>query len=102
MARRRTIRLQRLRGLEDASFLDAQLLATDSKGHVRWGATCARLAVEIDETANVVSLVLRDGLLRRGLAESNISGDGYRILLPAVTPARAIELMLGLVVRVRR
>lgn len=92
------VRVQHFRGLEDGTFLEARLLATDARGHVAFGASCDRLAVEIDREAGVVSLVMRDGLLRRGQAESTITAEGYRMLLPAVKPDRAIELMLGLVV----
>ena len=96
------VRLQELRGVKDGEFLDGYLLATDDKGHVQYGATCARLAVEVDRHANVVSLVLRDGILHRGLAESTITADGYRILLPKLRPERAAELMLGMVVEKQR
>ncbi|MCR9248224.1 MAG: hypothetical protein NXI31_24605 [bacterium] len=91
--------VRRFRGMEQGHFLGAELLATDARGHVQFGAACERLAVEVDERAGIVSLVLRDGQLRRGLAESTITAEGYRILLPKLRPERASEIMLGLVVR---
>lgn len=92
------VQVVRFRGIEGKDFLDASLLATDDKGGVLYGASCARLAVEVDRTAGIVSLWLRDGSLRRGVAESTISAEGYRMLLPDVTPDAAISRMLGQVV----
>ncbi|MFO1078752.1 MAG: hypothetical protein U1E73_13605 [Planctomycetota bacterium] len=95
---RERIQIQRFRGISEHEFLDVSLLGTDAKGEVLFGASCARLAVEVDRKAGVVSLWLRDGCLRRGEAESTISGEGYRMLLPDVTAETAVERMLGMVV----
>jgi hypothetical protein len=65
---------------------------------VVFGAHAARLAVEVDAAAGVVSLLLQDGVLRNGAAESTISGDGYRMLLPRLSPKQAFDTMLGMVV----
>ncbi len=91
------VRVQRFRGMRDAWFLDAQLIGTDDHHHVVFYGNAARLAVEVDETAGVVSLLLQDGSLRRNGADSKITGEGYRMLLPNVTPSQAIDTMLGMV-----
>lgn len=93
------ITVRGFRGIAGGAFLEADVLGTDAKDHVRFGAGCARLAVEVDRKAGIVSLLLQDGTLRRGEATSNISGEGMRILLPDVTPAEAVETMLGMVVQ---
>ena len=62
-------------------------------------AHCDQLAVEIDERGGVVSLLLRGGVLRRGRLESTITGEGYRMLLPGLTPKETIDAMLGMVVK---
>jgi hypothetical protein len=92
------LRINRCRGLLDARFLAVQLLGTDTKHRLLSSADCARLAVEIDERAGVVSLLLQDGVLRRGGKESTITAEGYRMLLPKVTPKQARDVMLGMVV----
>jgi hypothetical protein len=92
------LRIEELRGIEHGAFLGARLLATDAAGHVRYGARCERLAVEVDRTAAVVALLLQDGTLNRGLATSTITAAGTRILLPDLTPDKAIATMLGMVV----
>lgn len=92
------LRVNRLRGLLDGRFLAVQLLGTDDKHRLLSSADCARLAVEVDERAGVVSLLLQDGVLRRGGKESTITAEGYRMLLPKVTPKLASDVMLGMVV----
>lgn len=92
------LRVNRLRGLQDGRFLAVQLLGTDAKHRLLSSADCARVAVEIDERAGVVSLLLQDGVLRRGGKESTITAEGYRMLLPKVTPKQAQDVMLGMVV----
>ncbi|MBM4060454.1 MAG: hypothetical protein FJ265_05065 [Planctomycetes bacterium] len=92
------LRVNRCRGLADGCFLDVQVLGTDGKHRLLLGADCARLCVEVDRAAGVVSLWLRDGILRRGGVESTITAEGYRMLLPEVTPQQATEIMLGMVV----
>lgn len=92
-------RVTRLRGLEDGWFLVAELVGTDDKHRVVAGAHCARFAVEVDTTTGVVSLLLRDGSLRRGSVESSITGEGYRVLLPKLTCKQATDAMFGMVVK---
>lgn len=92
-------RVTRFRGMDGADFLTVELIGTDDKNHIKASAHCDRLAVEIDEKAGVVSLLLRSGVLRRGTLESTISGQGYRMLLPGLTPKETIDAMLGMVVR---
>jgi hypothetical protein len=92
-------RVTRFRGLDGGWFLAADLVGTDERHHVVASAHCARLAVEVDERAEVVSLLLLDGSLRRGGRDSTITGEGYRVLLPDVTCKQATDAMLGMVVR---
>lgn len=91
-------RVSRLRGLCDANFLDVELVGTDERFRVKSGASVARLAVEIDAQRGVVSLWLQDGVLRSDGGESRIAADGYRVLLPKLTPQQATNTMLGMVV----
>jgi hypothetical protein len=91
-------RVNRFRGMQDGWFLTAELVGIDDKARVVGGAHCERFAVEIDESSGVVSLLLRSGVLRRGARESTITAEGFRMLLPNLTPATAREAMLGMVV----
>ncbi|MBL8727264.1 MAG: hypothetical protein JNM25_02460 [Planctomycetes bacterium] len=88
----------RFRGMRDGCFLDAELVGTDDRNHVVAMSFCHRLAVEIDAEAGVVSLLLRDGNLRRAGVDSNITAEGYRILLPKLTARQASDTMFGMVV----
>ncbi|MCA8966922.1 MAG: hypothetical protein KDC48_18725, partial [Planctomycetes bacterium] len=53
------LRVQRFRGMRDGWFLDAQLIGTDEHHHVVFYANVAQLAVEVDQTSGVVSLLLQ-------------------------------------------
>ncbi len=88
----------RVRGLLDGKFLKVELVGTNDRGLVLGSAHCARVAVEIDERRDVVSLLLRDGALRRDGVESTIGAEGFRMLLPGLTPTQARDAMLGMVV----
>lgn len=92
-------RVTSLRGLEDAVFLDVQLVGTDDNKLVQASYSCRRVAVEVDEASGVVSLLLRDGVLRQPVGNSTITAEGYRMLLPGVTPSEAIDAMLGMIVK---
>jgi len=89
----------RLRGLFEGRFLRVELVGTDAKGMVIGSAHCAKVAVEIDEARNVVSLLLQDGVLRRDGVESTIDKAGYRMLLPKLNPKKVTDMMLGMVVK---
>lgn len=91
-------RVQRLRGLHDGWFLGVELVGVDDKKHVVAGASCDRLAVELDAATGVVSLLLRDGSLRRNGVDSSISGEGLRMLLPDLDAKKATDAMFGMVV----
>ncbi|MBX3462540.1 MAG: hypothetical protein KF830_05185 [Planctomycetes bacterium] len=91
------LQVARFRGMADGWFLDAELIGTDDRRHVVAMASCKRLAVEVDAGAGVVSLLLREGSLRRGGVDSTITGEGYRMLLPRITPRQASDTMLGMV-----
>ncbi|MFT4839838.1 MAG: hypothetical protein ACI8UD_000339 [Planctomycetota bacterium] len=92
-------RVTRLRGMSDGHFLTVELIGTDDKNLVKASAHCDQLAVEIDEQGGVVSLLLQGGVLRRGSLESTITGEGYRMLLPGLTPKETIDAMQGMVVK---
>lgn len=92
------LRINRCRGLHEGHFVSVQLLGTDNQHHLLSSADCERMAVEVDEAAGVVSLLLKNGVLRRGGVESTITAEGYRMLLPKVTPKQAFDIMLGMVV----
>lgn len=91
-------RVQRLQGLHDGWFLGVELVGVDDKKHVVAGASCARLGVEVDAASGVVSLLLRDGSLRRNGVDSSITGEGLRMLLPDLDAKKANDLMFGMVV----
>lgn len=93
-----TWHVNRLRGLHDGWFRDVELVGTDARNHVVGGAHCARLAVEVDPASATVSLLLQDGVLRRDGVESRITGQGYRVLLPALSVKQATDAMFGMVV----
>lgn len=88
----------RFRGMRDGCFLDAELVGTDELHRVVAMSFCRRLSVELDARAGVVSLLLRDGNLRRGGVDSTISAEGYRMLLPNVSTKQASDTMFGMVV----
>ena len=67
--------------------------------HSCWSAHCAKVSVEVDERRGVVSLLLQEGVLRREGVESTINAQGFRMLLPALTPKDVTDAMLGMVVR---
>jgi hypothetical protein len=90
-------RLSRFRGLEGGDFLDVELVGTDDRNRVLAGAHCARLAVEVD-ARGVVSLWLRSGVLQKEGVQSSINAEGYRMLLPNLSPKQATDAMLGMVV----
>jgi hypothetical protein len=91
-------RMARFRGMRDGWFLDVDLVASDQKNHVVGGAHCARLAVELDPAAGIVSLRMVDGVLRQAGGESSIGGEGYRMLLPKLNCKQASDAMMGIVV----
>jgi len=92
-------RVTRLKGMSDGYFLTVDLIASDVNNLVKSSAHCDQIAVEIDERGGVVSLLLRGGVLRRGSLESTITEEGYRMLLPGLTPKETIDAMLGMVVK---
>lgn len=93
------LRLVGFRDLRDGHFLRGRVLGYDQGKLLAMGADVAELAIEVDRAAGMVSLLLRDGVLRQQGGQSTIGKDGYRMLLPDVTPDQAIQTMLGMVVR---
>ena len=81
-----------------AAFNHRHLFRAVSPSLWRVYAQSRRLLLEVDEAAGVVSLLLKNGVLRRGGVESTITAEGFRMLLPKVTPKQALDIMLGMVV----
>lgn len=92
-------RVTRMRGMSDGYFLTVELVGTSDSHLVKGSVHCDRMAVEIDDASGVVSLLLQDGVLRRDGLESTITKQGYRMLLPGLTPKETIDAMLGMVVK---
>jgi hypothetical protein len=90
--------VSRLRGLDGAWFLAGELVTADEKNRVIGGSHVARFAIECDQAAGVVSLLMRDGTLHRAGVDSRITGEGFRVLLPKLTCKQASDLMFGMVV----
>jgi hypothetical protein len=102
LARARTevrLHLDDFRDLETGWFRDAQVVGEEQGKTLAMTASCRELAVEVDAQAGIVSLLLRDGTMRSKGGQSKIAADGYRILLPEVTPKAASDALLGMVVR---
>ncbi|MCB9877053.1 MAG: hypothetical protein H6835_05560 [Planctomycetes bacterium] len=91
-------RAAHVRGLQDAQFQQLQLVGSDPKGLLTSAASAQRAEVEVDRRAGVVSLRLYDGVLHLDGVESSITGEGFRMVLPGVTPETAIDAMMGMVV----
>ena len=90
--------LTRLRGIGDHGLEGALLLGYGSGRLLEFSAEAGSLALEVDKAADSVSLLMRDGILRKAAGETTIPTSGYRIFLPGLKPAQAIDLMLGMVV----
>jgi Sec-independent protein translocase protein TatA len=92
------LRVNRFRGMHDGYFLTAEVVGTDDRFRLLASAHCEKLAVEIDQAAGIVSLLLKNGVLRSGGVESTITAEGFRMLLGNVTPKQASDTMFGMVV----
>lgn len=92
-------RVDRFRGLEDATFKEVLLLGYDKRKCLAESAAVAELQVVVDKDRGTVELLLRNGLLRRKAGETRIGADGYHVLLLGVTPKEATDSMLGMVVQ---
>ena len=84
--------------IADREFRSARLVGYDDRNLLALAADCEGIAIEVDARARVVSLRLRNGTLRRPGAESTIGDEGYRMLLPNLTPERASSILMGMVV----
>ncbi len=91
------MRIGNVSALVDGVFHDVLLLGYDDRSLLVMSANVARMAVRVDDVANLVQLVLTEGVLRRKGGETAIGEAGYRILLPDVTPQRARDIMMGMV-----
>ncbi|HZN42065.1 MAG TPA: hypothetical protein VFD82_24920 [Planctomycetota bacterium] len=92
------LRVNRFRGMHDGYFLTAEVVGTDDRFRLVASAHCEKLAVEVDQAAGIVSLLLKSGVLRSGGVESTITAEGFRMLLGNVTPKQASDTMFGMVV----
>jgi hypothetical protein len=86
-------------GMRDGYFLDVGVQGYDKGKQLQLFASCSKVGIEVDDDAGIVQLLLRDGTLHSKGGDSTIGSDGYRILLDGLTPKRARDLMLGMVVR---
>lgn len=85
------------RTARDGRFLDASVHGHDGE-RLEQSADAKALAIEVDRTTDVVSLLLEDGILRKRGGETTIPTSGYRILLPGLDATFATDVMLGFVV----
>jgi hypothetical protein len=87
-------------GLEDGRFRRTLLLGYGERGNVlTMSVEAERLWVAVNDDAGTVELRLEEGTLRTAGGETPLPDSGYRIQLPGITPARAIEALLGMVIR---
>lgn len=93
-----TLRVSGFEDLRDGEFRGAHVVGYDRGNLLCLTADCDRLVVEVDAKARIVSLLMRGGTLRRQGTESSIHAEGYRMLLPNLTPERATTIMTGMVV----
>lgn len=93
-----SLRVTGFQELRDGEFHGVHVVGYERGNLLALTADCERLAVEVDARARVVSLWLRGGTLRRQGTESSIHAEGYRMLLPNLTPERATTIMTGMVV----
>jgi hypothetical protein len=84
--------------MRDGYFLDVGVQGYDKGKQLQLFASCSKVGIEVDDDAGIVQLLLRDGTLHSKGGDSTIGSDGYRILLDGLTPKRARDLMLGMVV----
>jgi hypothetical protein len=80
-------------------FLEGSLAGYDEKGRLYQQAMVASFCIEVDDKTSTVQILLKDGTLIGPGGESRLGEDGYRILLPGLTPRQASDRMLGIVVR---
>ena len=93
------LRVAGFAGLADASFRGVRVVGYDAGNVLALAADCEQMAIEVDARARVVSLLLTTGTLRRQGTESSIHAEGYRMLLPNITPEKAAMTMMGMVVQ---
>lgn len=86
-------------GLAEGSFRGVRVVGYDAGNVLALAADCEQMAIEVDARARVVSLLLKNGTLRRQGTESSIHAEGYRMLLPNITPEKAAMTMMGMVVQ---
>ena len=55
--------------------------------------------VEVDDKTGTAQLLLKDGTMIGPGGESRLGDEGFRILLPSLSPRQASDRMLGMVVR---
>lgn len=92
-------RMDRLGGLEDGRFRDVVLLGYSKGKTLVASVEAERLTVLVDDAQQAVELRMVTGVVRQSLGETAIPEAGYRIQLPGVKPAKAVEVMAGMVVR---
>jgi hypothetical protein len=93
------LRVAGFTGLAGGAFRSVRVVGYDSGNVLALAADCEQLSIEVDQRARVVSLLLKSGTLRRQGTESSIHTEGYRMLLPNITPEKAAMTMMGMVVQ---
>lgn len=92
-------RLESFRDLVDGRFRDALLLGSGNGKTLISTVEAERLAVHVDDEQQTVELRLEQGIVRKRGGETAIPASGYRIQLPGIKPAKAVEVMVGMVIR---
>jgi hypothetical protein len=92
-------RIDRLGGLVDGHFRDVVLLGYGKGKTLVASVEAESLTVHVDDTQGSVELRMAAGVVRQSLGETVIPATGYRIQLPGAKPAKAVEVMAGMVVR---
>lgn len=90
-------RVDRFSHLEDGVFREVLVLGYGKGRRMEMAVEAGRLEVEVDAEAGSVELCVRDGILRQRGGSVPLPSKGYRLLLPGLSPARASEIMLGMV-----
>lgn len=90
-------RLASFDSLRDGRFTNVLFLSYDQGKKLEQSAEAASLECQVNRRTGTVSLVLRDGILRKRGGETTIPPSGYSIFLPGVGVDEAVDLMMGMV-----
>ncbi len=88
--------IEKIGGLDKGVFTDVMLTGSEPGKALSVAFEAKRMTVTTHARSRTVELFLEDGWLRKAGGATRIGQ--YRILLPGVTPDRAMETMMGMVV----